>query len=160
LAKRFAVDFVDSDDAIEQQLGCSIRQYFELFGEEQFRSIEMKVIAGLAATQRGVVATGGGAVLREDNRNALRQNFHVFYLRAHPEDISRRLRHDKVRPLLQVADPLGRLRELFSVRDPLYAATAHYVIETGRPTLATLVNMIQMQIELANGATAGAGGSE
>lgn len=72
-----------------------------------------------------------------------------MYLRSSPEELFRRLRHDTSRPLLQVADPLGRLRDLYAQRDPLYRETAHFVIETGRPSVATLVNMIAMQLELA-----------
>ena len=65
-----------------------------------------------------------------------------------PEEVYRRTRHDTARPLLQVADPLGRLRALHAERDPLYRETAHFVIETGRPSVPTLVNMILMQLEL------------
>jgi shikimate kinase len=61
----------------------------------------------------------------------------------------RRLRHDTQRPLLQVADPMQRLRELYAARDPLYRETAHFVVDTGRPSVASLVNMIVMQLELA-----------
>jgi shikimate kinase len=73
----------------------------------------------------------------------------VVYLKSTPEELFRRLRHDVNRPLLQVADPLTRMRELFAVRDPLYRETAHYVLETGRPSVATLVNMVVMQLELS-----------
>jgi len=79
----------------------------------------------------------------------------VVYLNSSPEELYRRLRHDTSRPLLQVADPLDRLRELFTQRDPLYRETAHFIIETGRPSVPTLVNMIVMQLELA-GFTTGA----
>ncbi len=88
-------------------------------------------------------------MLREANRRVLRAGGHVIYLRSSPEDLFRRLRHDVKRPLLQVADPLGRLRELHAVRDPLYRETAHDVIDTGRPSVAMLVNLIVMQLELA-----------
>ena len=73
----------------------------------------------------------------------------MIYLRSTPEDVFRRVRHDNARPLLQVNDPLERLRSLYEARDPLYRETAHFVIETGRPTVATLVNMITMQLEMA-----------
>jgi shikimate kinase len=73
----------------------------------------------------------------------------VLYLRSTPEELFRRLKHDTQRPLLQVRDPLKRLRELHQERDPLYRQTAHFVIETGRPSVPTLVNMILMQLELA-----------
>ncbi|MES1265935.1 MAG: shikimate kinase [Variovorax sp.] len=149
LAQRLQFPFVDSDHVIEERIGCSIRDYFEREGETSFRDIEESVIADLASNPRGVVATGGGSVLRETNRTRLRAHFHVIYLRSSPEDLFRRLRHDVKRPLLQVADPLGRLRELYDARDALYRETAHDVVETGRPTVAMLVNIIVMQLELA-----------
>lgn len=134
---------------IEQQLGCSIREYFEREGEDRFREIEASVIDQLTQNQQGVLSTGGGVVLRPDNRRHLRERGQVIYLNSSPDELFRRLRHDVNRPLLQVADPLGRLRDLYTVRDPLYRETAHFVIETGRPSVATLVNMIAMQLELA-----------
>ena len=149
LAQRLQVPFIDSDQVIEDRNGCSIRDYFERQGEASFRDLEQAVIAELATVPHGVVATGGGSVLREANRALLRSHFHVIYLRSAPEDLFRRLRHDVKRPLLQVADPLGKLRELYSARDPLYRETAHDVVETGRPTVAMLVNIIVMQLELA-----------
>ncbi|HEY8708769.1 MAG TPA: shikimate kinase, partial [Burkholderiaceae bacterium] len=123
--------------------------YFEREGEERFRDIEQQVIAELAVRPSAVLATGGGVVLRESNRAVLRESFTVVYLRSTPEDLFRRLRYDSKRPLLQVQDPLARLRALYAVRDPLYRQTAHFIIETGRPSVATLVNMILMQLELA-----------
>jgi shikimate kinase len=149
LAQRLQLPFIDSDDLIERRIGCSIRDYFEREGEQSFRDLEQAVIAELAASPHGIVSTGGGSVLREANRVELRTNFHVIYLRSSPEDLFRRLRHDVKRPLLQVADPLGRLHELYSARDPLYREAAHDVVETGRPSVAMLVNIIVMQLELA-----------
>ena len=149
LARRLGVPFADSDQVIEQRLGCSIREFFEREGEERFRDIEAMVIDDLTRNHPGVLATGGGAVLRAENRSHLRSRGQVVYLRSTPEEVFRRLRHDVNRPLLQVKDPLGRLRDLFAVRDPLYRESAHFVIETGRPSVATLVNMIMMQLELA-----------
>lgn len=153
MAKRLQLPFIDVDHAIEQRIGCSIREYFEREGESAFRDVEEQVIEQLANSQPAVLSTGGGAVLRPSNRSRLRSCGRVFYLRSAPEDIFRRVRHDRSRPLLQVADPLKRLRDLFEQRDPLYRETAHYVIETGRPSVATLVNMIAMQLEL-NGESA------
>ncbi len=149
LARRLDVPFVDSDHVIEHQLGCSIREFFVREGEDSFRDVEQQVLDELTQTHEGVIATGGGAVLREANRRHLHERGQVVYLRSMPEDVFRRVRHDKARPLLQVDDPLARLRSLFEVRDPLYRDAAHFVIETGRPSVATLVNMITMQLELA-----------
>lgn len=149
LARQLGLNLADSDHAIEQRIGMPIRSFFEREGEAAFRDLEQQVIAELLAGDELVLATGGGAVLREANRRALRRHAHVFYLRSTPEGLARRLRHDSRRPLLQVADPLRRLRELFRERDPLYRQTAHYVIETGRPSVPSLVNMVLMQLELA-----------
>jgi shikimate kinase len=150
LARRLDLPFVDSDTAIEQRIGCSIREYFEREREESFRDAEEAAIADLTReTLQGVLSTGGGTVLRQNNRERLRASGYVVYLRSSPEEVFKRLRNDRNRPLLQVGDPLQRLRDLFAVRDPLYRETAHFVVETGRPSVATLVNMIVMQLELA-----------
>lgn len=149
LARRLQLPFFDSDQVIEQQLGCSIREYFAREGEERFRDVEESVIDQLTQNPKCVLSTGGGVVLRPANRQHLHERGQVVYLNSSPDELFRRLRHDKSRPLLQVADPLGRLRELHKLRDPLYRETAHFIIETGRPSVATLVNMIVMQLELA-----------
>lgn len=149
LARRLGVPFVDSDHVIETRLGCSIREFFEREGEARFRDIECEVIDELSQGPRQVLSTGGGVVLRHENRTHLRDRGSAIYLKSSPEELFRRLRHDTNRPLLQVADPLGKLRELFVQRDPLYREVAHFVLETGRPSVFTLVNMIVMQLELS-----------
>jgi shikimate kinase len=149
LARRLVLPFFDSDHAIEQRLGCSIRDYFAQQGEQAFRDAEEQAIAELAHGPACVLATGGGTVLREANRRALREQGQVVYLRSTPEELYRRLRHDRQRPLLQVADPLDKLRTLFAERDALYRQAAHFIVETGRPSVPTLVNMVLMQLELA-----------
>jgi shikimate kinase len=149
IGRMLGVRCVDSDAEIEKQLGCSIRTFFEREGEERFRDIEQDVIAKLLDTPDMVLATGGGAVLREANRQALRDRSIVVYLRSTPEELFRRLRHDTHRPLLQVRDPLQKLRDLYAQRDPLYRQTAHFAFETGRPSVPMLANMILMQLELA-----------
>lgn len=161
LARRLALPFFDSDHVIEQRLGCSIREFFEREGEDNFRDVEEVVLDELTQGSACVLSTGGGSVLRPTNRKHLRERGRVVYLRSTPEEVYRRLRHDRNRPLLQVADPLQRLRDLYAVRDPLYRETAHYVVETGRPSVSTLVNMIMMQLDMA-GISGGSlpGGSE
>ncbi len=149
LARRLQLPFIDSDHWIEAQLGCSIREYFEREGEASFRDVEAQVIDELTQGPPGILSTGGGTVLRAENRTNLQTRGKVIYLKSSPDELFRRLRHDTQRPLLQVADPLQRLRDLYTVRDPLYRQTAHFVIETGRPSVASLVNMILMQLELA-----------
>ncbi len=142
LARRLQLPFIDADHWVEQHLGCSIREYFEREGEASFRDVEAQAIADICAGGPAVVATGGGAILRPANRDCLHNQTRVFYLFATPEEVYRRLRHDQNRPLLQVDDPLARLRELFAQRDALYRETAHDVITIGRPSTASLVNTI------------------
>lgn len=149
LARALNVAFVDADTEIERRIGCPIRVFFEREGEARFRDIEQEVIAELATRPGGVVATGGGAVLREANRRALREHTTAVYLRSTPEELFRRLRHDTHRPLLQVADPQSRLRDLYRERDPLYRRTAHFVVEAARPSVPSLISMVMMQLELA-----------
>ena len=153
LAQRLGVPFIDLDHQLELVLKISIRNFFETEGEARFRDLEAQVLADTTAQPGGMVlSTGGGAVLRPENREVLRQFGNVLYLRASPEEIFKRVKHDRTRPLLQVGNPLHRLRELYAQRDTLYRDTATYVIETGRPTVHTLVNMIMMQLEMAQGA--------
>jgi len=154
LGQRLDVPFVDSDQMIEQRIGCTIREFFEREGEARFRDLEEQVITELGQAAAGVVATGGGSVLRPSNRQRLHQHFHVIYLQSAPEDLYRRLRHDVKRPLLQVADPLGRLRELHAARDPLYRETAHMTMETGKPSVGALVQAIVVELERAGIAVA------
>ena len=149
LAKRLKIPFFDSDHVIEKKLGCTVRLYFEREGEAAFRDIEELTLDELTQRRDGVLSTGGGSVLRERNRKLLRERGHVIYLKSSPDELFRRLKNDTTRPLLQVSDPQRRLRDLYEQRDPLYRETAHFVIETGRPSVATLVNMIVMQLELA-----------
>lgn len=149
LARQLDWRLVDTDAEIEQRIGMPIRAFFDQHGEAAFRDLEQDTIERLSRLDAAVLSTGGGAVLRPENRRALADHTHVIYLRSTSEELFRRLRHDTQRPLLQVADPLRRLRELFRERDPLYRETAHFIIETGRPTVPMLTNMILMQLELA-----------
>ena len=149
LARRLQLPFYDSDHVIEERLGYSIREAFERDGEAAFRDREEAVLDELTQIPKAVISTGGGAVIRPATRQRLRERGQVVYLNSTPEEIFRRLRHDQSRPLLQVGDPLTRLRDLYAARDPLYREAAHFVIETGRPSVATLVNMIVMQLELS-----------
>ncbi len=149
LARRLDWPFVDSDQVIEKRMGLSIRAFFEREGEEPFRDLEQTVIDELTGGPPCVLATGGGAVLRPTNRDHLKQRCHTIYLHSSPDDVFRRLRHDQNRPLLQVADPLARLRELYALRDPLYRESARLVVETGRPSVPALVHLIADQLKAA-----------
>lgn len=150
MARRLDTPFFDCDLEIERQLGCSIRDYFERSGEESFRDVEVSVVRGLAQLPAGIISTGGGVVGRIENREILHASSHVIYLHSTPDEVFRRLRHDQSRPLLQVADPMGRLRDMYAVRDPLYREVAHLVIETGRPSVSSLVNTIIGKLYLSD----------
>ena len=149
LARRLNQAFLDTDAVIEERLRESIRSFFEREGEEAFRDLEQDVLAEVSQNFEGVLATGGGIVLREANRIRLRERSTALYLVCTPEVLFRRLRFDTKRPLLQGADPLARLRQLHAERDPLYRETAHFRIATGRPSVPTLVTTILSQLELA-----------
>lgn len=148
LARRMGLAFCDSDQWIEQQQGMSVREFFAQHGEGAFRGLEAQALGELLAAGGMVLATGGGAVLRAENRRALHAEACVLYLRASPEQLWRRLRHDTRRPLLQVANPQQRLRELYAERDALYRECAHFVVNTRGLSLQMLVNRVQMQLEL------------
>lgn len=142
--------FVDADQAIEERLGCRIKDYFAQQGEAAFREVETQVLHTLLQAPRPtVIATGGGAVLRPENRTALREGSTVFYLQAAPEDIARRLRGDTVRPLMQGVDALQRLQELLALRGPLYREVAHYVLDTQRHNPTQVARKICMQMDVA-----------
>lgn len=149
LAQLWGMGFVDSDQVIEQRLGCSIAAYFAQHGEAAFRDVEQQVIDEITAEPRPLLlSTGGGVVLREANRLHLHARSTVFYLQAAPEDIARRLRNDSTRPLLKGQDPVVRLRQLMQQRHALYLATAHYTIKTARLTVPQVVRKLAMQAEL------------
>jgi shikimate kinase len=151
LARRIGSRFVDADAELEAHFGMPIKAFFSEFGESAFRDQEEQAMERL--TQPGpeqlILATGGGAVLRPGNRARLKDRCTVVYLRSTPDELFRRLKHDTQRPLLQVADPKAKLKSLYDERHPLYEEVAHYSIDTGRPSVATLVNMITMQLEMA-----------
>lgn len=149
VARRLDRAFFDSDHEIEARTGARIPVIFELEGEVGFRARETQAISELTQRENIVLATGGGAVLDPVNREFLKTRGFVIYLRANPHDLWLRTRKDKNRPLLQTEDPKAKLEALYEVRDPLYRECAHFVIETGRPTVNGLVNMVLMQLEMA-----------
>lgn len=131
MAKSLKLAFYDSDKAIEETTGVDIPTIFEFEGEEGFRGREQKMIRGLTQMQGIVLATGGGAILREENRKSLKENGFVVYLQCSIDRILERTKRDTQRPLLQTEDPRARLEQLLSQREPLYLACADYVVDTG-----------------------------
>lgn len=147
LARRLNKRFVDSDHEIEARTGVSIPLIFEIEGEASFRQRESEVIRDLTGQSDIVLATGGGAVLKPENRECLKSRGTVIYLRASVNNILQRTSHDKNRPLLQTADPRQRLEQLAREREPLYLELADFIVETGRPNVQSLVQMIVSQLE-------------
>jgi shikimate kinase len=146
LAQRLDMKFFDADAEIERITGVKIPVIFEIEGESGFRSREEKMIEQLTAMNGIVLATGGGAVISDTNRRFLKSRGRVIYLRAAPEDLWRRTRRDRNRPLLQTADPLGKLRSLHEQRDPLYREVAHLIVDTGSQSVAHLTSSIQQHL--------------
>lgn len=151
LSRRWSMPFVDVDTAIEEQIQCTIREFFAKEGEEAFRAVEEEVLVRLLAGERkAVIATGGGAVLRRTNRDQLVQHAQVIYLSAAPHEIARRLQKDTQRPLLQVGDPLQRLLDLHAIRDPLYREVANFVVSGAGLSATQVAQRVAMQVELGS----------
>lgn len=147
LARRLARKFVDADHEIEARTGVRIPLIFDIEGEQGFRDREARVISDLADGTDQVVATGGGAVLRVDNRDALRRGGTVIYLNASPNLLYERTRLDPNRPLLQVEDPLKKLEELFAQRDPLYREVADLIVDAVGGSIVQLVKQVERQLQ-------------
>jgi shikimate kinase len=149
VARHYGYVCVDTDSVIEARVGMPIKDYFSAYGEASFRDVETQVLRDCLKTSvPTVLATGGGIVLRPENRELLQKQSLVFFLRSTPEELVRRLKGDTKRPLLQGGDALRKLRELQAVREPLYRQTAHYVVDAGRPSVWALVHWICMQLDL------------
>ena len=139
LAKHLDKIFVDSDEEVQQRTGVTIPHIFDIEGEAGFRLRESAAISELMKRDNMVLATGGGAILAEQNRDMLRQNGIVVYLRANVHDLWVRTRHDRNRPLLQTDDPRAKLTELFEQRDPLYQQAADIVVQSGKQSVQALM---------------------
>ena len=147
LAKHLGKTFVDSDEEIQNRTGVTIPHIFDVEGEAGFRLRETAAIRELMGRDDMVLATGGGAILAEQNREMLRQNGIVVYLKANVPELWQRTRHDRNRPLLQTADPRAKLAELFEQRDPLYQQAADIVVQSGKQSAQAL--MLQLVDEIA-----------
>jgi shikimate kinase len=146
LAKRLGFGFIDSDREIEARTGVSIPTIFEIEGEDGFRKREAQVIAEVSRQSGVVVATGGGAVLRPENRENLRSHGFVVYLNVPPQTLWERTRHDRNRPLLQVADPLLKLKELFDQRDALYREVADLIVDGSRINAQAVLQLLIKEV--------------
>lgn len=142
LARALSRQFLDVDLVLEERCGVRVPVIFELEGEDGFRRRETAALDECSRISGVVLATGGGAVLAERNRRMLKERGTVVYLRARAEELYQRTRYDRNRPLLQTADPLGRITELLGQREPLYEEIADLVIDTGKVSVPKLVSRI------------------
>lgn len=147
LARRLKRSFYDSDEEIERRCGVSIPVIFEIEGEAGFRARETQVLAELCTLDNAVLATGGGAVLAEENRRTITECGIVVYLHARPPHLWQRVRHGRNRPLLATANPQQRLEELYAERDPLYREIADLVVDTGKQSVQTLTKDLLMHLD-------------
>jgi shikimate kinase len=145
LARMLDLEFIDSDVEIEARTGVDIPLIFEKEGEAGFREREQEAIQALTAREGIVLATGGGAVLREANRENLSQRGCVVYLQTSVDQQLERTRHGRQRPLLYTSDPKVKLRELLAERLPLYEGTADLIVSTdGRRVQAVAEEILQL----------------
>jgi shikimate kinase len=147
LAEALSLEFKDSDQEIQRRTGVDIPTIFEFEGEEGFRNRERQVIDELSGEEGVVLATGGGSILRPDNRRDLAARGVVIYLQCSPEQQYSRTSRDRNRPLLHTEDPLERLRGLMAERDPLYRQVADIVVSTERRGTASVVKEIRRRLE-------------
>ena len=148
LASRLGMQFYDSDGEIEKKTGADIALIFEIEGEQGFRKREVKMIEELTAKQGILLATGGGAVLSEENRNYLKSRGRVVYLKSSPEKLMDRTAKDKKRPLLNTDDRRATILEMLETRAPLYEEVADLVIQTDNNIIKQIVNRICQQLDL------------
>jgi len=150
LAKLLGYEFIDSDHEIESRTGAKISWIFDMEGEEGFRQREQAMIDELSQRENIVLATGGGAVLREENRQALKQRGIVVYLEADVDELISRTSHDKNRPLLQTENPRETLQKLMQERESLYQEIADLVFDTQRKNSHSSAHVLQKLLARIN----------
>lgn len=150
LASLLSLDFIDTDARIVALTGVSIRTIFEIEGEEGFRERESRVLEACSRDPMAVIATGGGAVLRERNRRLMRDTGRVIYLRATVDQLAQRTARDKSRPLLQNGGQRARLHELLEQRSHLYDAIADLVMDSSARSAKALAAEIAKSLQTAS----------
>lgn len=148
LARDLGFTFVDADELIEADQKITITEIFSTFGEPYFRDVETRIIGQVLAGENQVISTGGGAVIREENRALFKERGITICLTARPEVIYERIRQETHRPLLQVPDPPGKVRELLTAREPFYRQ-ADLVIDTSALTVDEVINEIKQRVRYA-----------
>jgi shikimate kinase len=144
LAKNLRKHFIDADQELEKRTGASVALIFDVEGESGFRERESRIIDELTQLDDVVLATGGGAVLKPENRVALSSRGFVVYLHAMVEELIERTRRDTNRPLLNTEDPIGRMREILEQREHLYRDVADLIVDTGKLNLPEAIKEIRV----------------
>lgn len=148
LARAFQCRFIDADQVLEKEFGCTISEFFEKEGEEEFRKRETELLKVLAQEKEKIVlATGGGMPLRAENAALLKKIGTVFFLKVTPEETLARLESDTTRPLLMGADKEEKVRKLLADRMPKYTAAADYIIDTGGKSFYEIINEVERAME-------------
>ncbi len=142
LASQLGREFVDLDHAIEARCGVRVATIFDIEGEAGFRRRETALLDEYSRCQGLVLATGGGAVLAEDNRRMLRERGCVVYLRAGVDELYRRVARDRNRPLLRTQDPRQRIADLLAQREPLYESVADVTLDTADQPIAQVLRSL------------------
>jgi len=147
IANELSLDFFDSDHEIENRTGVTITHIFDIEGEAGFRKRETAMLNELTEKKGIVLATGGGAILKPENRQFLMSRGTTIYLYANIDTLVERTSKDRNRPLLQTEDPRKKLQELFDIRDPLYRETADIIIDTGKDSVRLAIKEILEKLQ-------------
>ncbi|BCB97140.1 shikimate kinase [Dissulfurispira thermophila] len=143
LSRRLGYVLVDADAEIEKEQGITITEIFKQYGESKFREIEANIIKKLSEMKNAVISTGGGAVLRQENMDNLRKNGVIICLTASPETIFNRTSNNNDRPLLQVENPLQKIRELLEFRKPYYEKADIMIDTEGKSPIEVAEEIIE-----------------
>jgi shikimate kinase len=146
LANELGLEFFDSDHEIEKRTGVTITHIFDIEGETGFRKRETAILDELTEKKDIVLATGGGAIIKPENRQFLMSRGTTVYLYANLDTLLERTAKDRSRPLLQTENPQEKLKELFQERDPLYRETADIIIDTANDSVRLAVKEIQEKL--------------
>ena len=147
LASELSLDFFDSDHEVEKRTGVTITHIFDIEGEAGFRKRETAMLDELTDKKGIVLATGGGAILKPENRQFLMSRGTTIYLYANIDTLLERTSKDRNRPLLQTEDPHAKLEELLIIRDPLYRETADIIIDTGKDSVRLALKEILEKLQ-------------
>ena len=142
IAKKLRYKFIDTDLLMEEKTGVKVPLIFEYEGEEGFRKRETKILSEVLRLDNIVLATGGGIVLSDSNRQQLKERGNVIYLNAEINELAKRLSDDKTRPLLQNTDIKEKLKELMGHRSFLYESIADSIIQTKNKRALEIANEI------------------